>query len=70
MFKYSSCHSVDRSYVGIWFVLNSSVKISEAATLNREDQSARETSLFTLRRVIIVIILTRLSPYLIHFYLF
>ena len=35
---------------------NSGVVISEAVTLSREDQSARETSLFTLIRVIIVII--------------
>ena len=25
MFKYFSRHSIDRSYVGIWFVLNSGV---------------------------------------------
>ena len=35
VFKYFSWHSVDRSYVGIWFVLNRGVIISEAVTLSR-----------------------------------
>ena len=34
VFKYFSWHSVDRSYVGIWFVLNNGVIFSKAATLS------------------------------------
>ena len=48
MFKYFFwLSSFDRCYVGIWFVLNSGITISEAVTLSRyKDRSGRTRDIF------------------------